>query len=451
VILQPDGSPRTTSFPLPELAGIAVQSLYFDEVARTVWISAQGNLLSFNIDWQPPEAPPPLRASFRRVATSAGKTLWHQRHGVIEEDGHEPAITLGAEQRAVRVEFTAVSHQADLRGRRFLRFRTRVEGLDQDWTAWTSEPHRDLTNVPDGPMQFEVQARDTQGRESPVAAVAFNVLPPWWRTSLARAIWLALGLGAVTGVIVLRTRALHRRAEHLETVVAARTEELRLQNIELARLHKLEMDEKTSARLAEEKAQLELLRYQLNPHFLLNAFTTLRSLVFTRPESAGEMVGRLASFCRLALTRTDESGATVADEAHLVETYLATEQARWRDDLHCAVEVDPGVRERRLPPFLLQPLVENAVKYGGRTSPEALHVRVSIGDDGAGGLRIEVANTGKWIEPAGPEAANGESTHIGLENLHRRLRRYYPEAHHFGVQSTDGWVKIMLHLRARTS
>ncbi len=232
---------------------------------------------------------------------------------------------------------------------------------------------------------------------------------------------------------------------------------MRLRNVELARLHKLELDESAAARLAaqearlaEEKAHLELLRYQLNPHFLLNAFTTLRGLVFSQPAAAGEMASRLASFCRLALTRSDEAGATVAEEAHLIQTYLATEQARWRDTLHCVVEVDPAVASRRLPPFLLQPLVENAVKYGGRTSPDTLHVQVRVTDDGAQGLRIEVANTGTWVEP-GSEHASPESTGIGMENLHRRLRRYYPESHQLDIQSEDGWVRVRLHLRAPTS
>ena len=84
-----------------------------------------------------------------------------------------------------------------------------------------------------------------------------------------------------------------------------------------------------AAKLAEEKARLELLRYQLNPHFLLNAFTTLRGLVFSAPDAAGDMVAKLAEFCRFALTRTDQTGGTVADETKLIETYLATEKSRW--------------------------------------------------------------------------------------------------------------------------
>jgi LytS/YehU family sensor histidine kinase len=156
------------------------------------------------------------------------------------------------------------------------------------------------------------------------------------------------------------------------------------------------------------------------------------------------MVAKLAEFCRFALTRTDQTGGTVADEVKLIETYLATEQSRWREHLACTVETDPAVTGVRLPPFLLQPLVENAIKYGGRTSPDRLEVRVSIKGDGATGLRIEVANTGEWVATDSPHRQ--DSTGLGLDNLRQRLRRYYPETHTLEVQSAGGWVRVLLHL-----
>ena len=440
------GAWKITAHPLPVLGNLAVHSLYVDEPSHTLWIAGEGQLTSFDLNASAGPALPPLRATIRRVLTLAGKPLWHHAPDTADETPAKQPLTLAADQRAVRVEFAAAAYQTDLRNRPPLRFRTRVEGIDAGWSTWSDAPYRDLTNLPDGALVIELQARDLAGRESAAARLAFSVLPPWWRTPPARAAWILLAGGAVVGVVALRTRSLRQRAERLEVVVQTRTEELRVQNLELARLHQMEMDEKIVARLAEEKAHLELLRYQLNPHFLLNAFTTLRSLVFSSPVSAGEMVGRLAAFCRLALTRSDEAGATVAEEAHLVETYLATEQARWRDSLKWSIEVDPAVSTRRLPPFLLQPLVENAVKYGGRTSPDLLEVRVRITDDEAGGLRIEVANSGAWVEP-GSTHHTADSTGLGLENLRQRLRRYYRDAHSLDIRHADGWVRILLHLR----
>jgi LytS/YehU family sensor histidine kinase len=302
-----------------------------------------------------------------------------------------------------------------------------------------------LSALASGSYRLRIRAGGGDGRWSEPVEIAFTVLPPWWRSGWAWAAYVLAGAAVVAGYIRGRTRRLRRRAAELEAVIAARTEDLRRSNAELARLNRLELDEKIAAKLAEEKARLELLRYQLNPHFLLNAFTTLRGLVFSAPEAAGEMVARLAEFCRFALTRTDQTGGTVADEVLLIETYLATEKSRWRDNLTCSVETAASVAAVRLPPFLLQPLVENAVKYGGRTSPDHLEIRVRIAADGTGGLRIEVANTGEWV---GEESAHRrESTGLGLENLRQRLRRYYPDAHTLDTQSAGGWVRIVLHLR----
>ena len=146
----------------------------------------------------------------------------------------------------------------------------------------------------------------------------------------------------------------------------------------------------------------------------------------------------------MALTRSDESGATVDDEVRLIESYLDTEKARWRDELHVELHIDPAAGTRPLPPFLLQPLVENAIKYGSRTTPGALHVRVSIART-ADGLAIEIANTGEWVGADSPHRQG--STGIGMENLRQRLRRQYRDAHELATEARDGWVFVRLRLR----
>lgn len=234
-----------------------------------------------------------------------------------------------------------------------------------------------------------------------------------------------------------------------EATVAERTEELRRTNTELARLHRLELDEKTAARLAEEKARLEVLRYQLNPHFLFNAFTTLHGLITEAPSAAGALTLKLSDFCRQSFARGSEIG-TIREEIAMLRAYLGAEHARWGDSLQVAIETDPAALDRSLPPFLLLPLVENAVKYGGHTSPDVLGLRIAIAPHGDAGLVIEVANTGAWLErdPAAPASAAGApvSTGLGLENIRRRLARHYPGAHALAIESSDGWVRVRLTL-----
>jgi integral membrane sensor domain MASE1 len=232
----------------------------------------------------------------------------------------------------------------------------------------------------------------------------------------------------------------------LGTMVTRRDEaEARLaaSNTELARLRQLEFDEKIAAQLSEEKARLEVLRYQLNPHFLYNSLNSIYGLLFESARDAGEMVLRLSDFCRATLTGPQDELPTLGAEVDALRSYLDVEKVRWGDKLQVEVAVAPDLGPVRLPPFLLLPLVENAIKYGGRTSPEVLRLRIDA-HRAAGALVIEVANTGRWLEP---DASRPGSTGIGLENLRQRLQRYYPDAHAFTLAARDGWVTARLELR----
>lgn len=225
----------------------------------------------------------------------------------------------------------------------------------------------------------------------------------------------------------------------LGTVVTRRNEaEARLaaSNAELARLRQLEFDAKVAAQLGEEKARLEVLRYQLNPHFLYNSLNSIYGLLFESARDAGEMVLRLSDFCRATLTSAPDDLPTLGAEVDALRSYLDVEKVRWGENLQTEFAVAPDVIALRLPPFLLLPLVENAIKYGGRTSPDVLSLRIAAHRTGES-LHIEIANTGRWLAP---DVTRPESTGIGLENLRQRLRRYYPDGHVFTTEAADGWV-----------
>lgn len=314
-----------------------------------------------------------------------------------------------------------------------------------------AHPWREFTALPFRQFVFRVQARDLDDRESSDGTLAFAIAPPWWLGRTALAGYAALTLLALGGIFHLRTRALHRRNTQLESVVAARTAELAAQNVELARLNRLELDAAISARLAEEKARLEVLRYQLNPHFLYNALNSIYGLALSTPRAAADMTLRLANFCRVALVRGEDDGVTLGTELDHLGAYLHVEKARWSDSLTVEIEADEAARAVPLPPFLLLPLVENAIKYGGATSPDRLTLRLVARVAGPA-LVIEIANTGTWIAPADERApgtlpADLVSTGIGLANLRQRLARYYPGAHEFTTEAKDGWVVARLKIR----
>jgi len=186
------------------------------------------------------------------------------------------------------------------------------------------------------------------------------------------------------------------------------------------------------------EAQLAMLRYQVNPHFLFNALNSIRALIDENPGRAREMVTQLSELFRYSLRTTQRSDLSVADEMSAIRNYLDIQRIRFDDALDAAVEADAAAAGTALPGFLIHPLVENAVKYGLETSDKPLRVRVRARRDGDR-LDVEVANTGRWLD-----GGNGSGTGTGLRNLRERLRHLYPDRHALDIASAGGWVRVHL-------
>ena len=432
------GKWRAEALPGESARHLDTTALFHDADTHTLWIGGHGGTLSRDLAWQPSQASAAPAALVRRIESAAGELLAASSDPA---DATAPAA-LAPATNSLRISFAAPAYAADHNGTVRTEYRTRLDGLDATWTAWSRRTDREFTNLPWRDFVFRVQARDDTGRSGPEATAAFAILPPWWATRWAWAGYGVIALGGVAGIVRLRTRALHRRADQLEAVVAARTRELAASNAELARLNKLELDEKIAAQLAEEKARLEVLRYQLNPHFLYNSLNSIYGLLFGNAAAAGDMVLRLSDFCRATLAKPDDDLPTLETEMAALRSYLDVEQAGWGDKLQVEFVIAPEAATARLPPFLLLPIVENAIKYGHRTSADVLRLKISARHS-EGILTIEIANSGAWVPPD-PRRQN--STGIGLENLRQRLRRHYPEAHDFTTEEKDGYVVARLRL-----
>jgi len=180
-------------------------------------------------------------------------------------------------------------------------------------------------------------------------------------------------------------------------------------------------------RLATE-AELRALRAQLDPHFLFNALTTLGWLMDTAPERAKETLYRLTSLLRAVLgrTRSGSDMGTLGEEIALLEDYLAIEQARFEERLTVEIDVPESLDTALLPPLLLQPLVENAMKHGisPRRAGGTLRIvaRPHVGPDGEE-LHVHVIDTGAGFDAAGP-ASQSLGTGVGLANVRGRLAGY---------------------------
>lgn len=186
-----------------------------------------------------------------------------------------------------------------------------------------------------------------------------------------------------------------------------------------------------------QRMELQLLRSQLDPHFLFNSLNSVAAEIRPHPESALDMVRELADYLRYSLDQRHRLITPLSGEMDAVSAYLHIEKARYGDRVHTSVIVEDGVGDRLIPSFLLQPLVENAVKHGLHQSDQNwdLIIRArKVGD----AIQIDVINTGTL--PPDPLSHIG----VGLETLQRRLDLHYPNRHRFRLREESG--KVCAHL-----
>jgi two-component system LytT family sensor kinase len=191
-------------------------------------------------------------------------------------------------------------------------------------------------------------------------------------------------------------------------------------------------------RLATE-AELRALRAQINPHFLFNALTTIGYLIQTAPPRALQTLLRLTSLLRGVL-RSEGEFTTFGRELDLIEAYLDIERARFEQRLRVSIDVPARLRHIRLPPLVLQPLVENAVKHG--VAQREAGGEVTIGarvEDDAGGVRhlaIRIHDTGVGVSIE--TLQRGRERGVGLRNVERRLQGQYGSAASLSIDSAPG-------------
>ena len=180
-------------------------------------------------------------------------------------------------------------------------------------------------------------------------------------------------------------------------------------------------------------AQLAMLRYQLNPHFLFNTLNSISTLVLLKQtDRANAMLSRLSSFLRYTLVNEPTGSVTVAQEVETLKLYLEIEKMRFEDRLRPRFEIDPAASQARLPSLLLQPLVENAIKYAVTPQEEGADFAVMARRAGET-VVITVADTGPGAEDHWVKAQ--QSTGVGLANIRDRLSQAYGAEHRFETES----------------
>jgi two-component system, LytTR family, sensor histidine kinase AlgZ len=171
---------------------------------------------------------------------------------------------------------------------------------------------------------------------------------------------------------------------------------------------------------AAREAQLQALRAQINPHFLFNCLNSLRHLIGSHPERAQAMVTNLAGLLRYSLDSDRRDLVTLREELQIVDEYLELERVRLDERLRVERAIDPAALDARVPPMLVQSLVDNAIKHGIADRVQGGTLRIEA-KAGLGGWVVTVSNTGALKAPA---AGAG----FGLHNARERLRLLFDGA-----------------------
>lgn len=188
--------------------------------------------------------------------------------------------------------------------------------------------------------------------------------------------------------------------------------------------------ELASARLERQlaQAQVQALQMQLHPHFLFNTMHAISALMHKDVDAADRMLTRLSDLLRLTLDNADRQEISLGQEMEFIGRYLEIQQIRFGDRLRVKTDVAPEALEALVPSLLLQPLVENAVRYGiaPRHDPGVIKIRAGIAN---GNLHLEVEDDGSGL-PRGAESRGG----VGLSNTRARLAQLYGTAHRFELR-----------------
>lgn len=204
--------------------------------------------------------------------------------------------------------------------------------------------------------------------------------------------------------------------------------------------YRLEEQSETQSRLLlaqnlAKEAELNKLRHQLQPHFLFNSLNSVYALTIVNPTEAGTMITKLAAFLRGTLKRDDEIWVNVAEEMEYIQLYLDIEKVRFSHRLNIDVQIEEDTLGLCLPGTLLQPIVENAIKFGLYNTSAAITITVRVKLENKA-LVICVAN------PYDPEMKASKGTGFGLSAIRRRLYLLFADSNLLQTETKDNNLYI---------
>jgi LytS/YehU family sensor histidine kinase len=188
-----------------------------------------------------------------------------------------------------------------------------------------------------------------------------------------------------------------------------------------------------------QKMELQLIRFQLDPHFLFNSLNGIAAEIPAHPKIASNMVDELATYLKYSLDHRHELITPLSVELDATASYLKIQKARFGSKLQTRITAPTTTRKALVPSFILQPIVENAFKYGPGKSSARLTLLITA-QMKAGHLILQVKNSGNL-------SSSQKSSGLGLEAVRRRLAIRYPNRHCFTLTEDDGFVVATLDLK----
>ncbi|MDP3437299.1 MAG: histidine kinase [Bacteroidales bacterium] len=203
---------------------------------------------------------------------------------------------------------------------------------------------------------------------------------------------------------------------------------------------KLEREDKERALYNALKAKMEVLKNQINPHFLFNSLNSISAMVDENPSRAQLIIDELASFLRYTLTYKESSRIELKKEIAFIKNYIYIQTIRFEEKLEFYINIDPRTESLMVPPAILYPIVENAVKHGMETSELPLKIYITSFYDKER-ITLSVKNTGRWVDYSSEKSSG---TNTGLMNVKERLYCEYNDRCLFEVTSSDEFVEVNL-------
>lgn len=192
------------------------------------------------------------------------------------------------------------------------------------------------------------------------------------------------------------------------------------------------------ARFLAKEAELQMLRYQINPHFLFNTLNSIQGLMHHNAKLADQMLTELSDFMRYTLRYNQLVYVPLREEIETIEKYLLIEKLRFGEQLNFKFEIEQEALDYKVLCFLLQPLVENAIKYGTNTTSDKPMI-VLHASEVKNKLRIEIRNTGTLD-------LNKIDSGTGITNVKERLKNAYQNGHSFKIYEENGWVLVVIKI-----